>query len=370
MNEYFVTATDSTGIRRTHQLSGDSAQHVIDELEAGGFIDIHLHTDDFSAELSDQFAVDGALHQEPVPDLGTSSEWPYFLLELRRTLTHFAVWIVATVLGGIVLTVLGHTEFAIVLLVVVALLPVGLALRAVMPGHQRRYYLMLDASCRGQWQEALDLIPSLRGHVLALELDVREACARAGLGQSDAVQQLVERILAADEQPEWMRQVYVAEIYEALGQYDEALEQSRLALELDPANPLLELNYAQALLVLEREPTRARQLLGSAESKPLGDLLEPAARFVHGLLELNTNRNQQAIEQFDAALRMLAPTERVSPAIGLLNDLIRAHRAVALAKTRETVAAQRAVEQCLPRLVAIDHQPIVQRLRCEGLGSD
>jgi tetratricopeptide (TPR) repeat protein len=209
----------------------------------------------------------------------------------------------------------------------------------------------------------LDRIPALRGTVPDFELDVRGACALAGLGRFD---EGMEQFRAHGNDPAvplWMYLGRMSELYDLAQRYDEALQCHRDAWEDAPDNPTVVLDYALALLKYEKDTELALRLIGEIENQPKADLLIMVLPLLHGMAALNTGRDGDAPARLKEAEKNLRPMAKGSALVRFLIDIARTYRAIALARLGRGAEADRLFAAVRPRLKALNYTGLIERFR-------
>ncbi|REK11404.1 MAG: tetratricopeptide repeat protein [Planctomycetota bacterium] len=364
MYDFLLTATDAAGERATHRVAADSAADAHAKLEAQGYREIVLHTDDASAATPQVPGFDPSTvapkDQVEARDLST---FAFFLFLYKKlAIKSAALEMIAVVYLGYKLYAWQPLGIAGYCAIAVLLLPAAIAAWASLFGLQRKYDLLVDASAWGRWSEVLERTPPLRGKVPELELDTREAIALAGLGRLDEGLERLRPHEHGGDSPRWMVLGRLSEVYETANQHDEALRCMREAYELDPDNPTLELDYAMALLKNEQDPQLAAQLIQSAEKRRLSDLLQLFLPFIKGLFCLNTGQDGKAVETLNEARKKLEPLAPGAPLVRQILDINAAYQAIAHVRTGRRDLALKLAEPARNRLQAINNQRLLAKL--------
>lgn len=355
MHDFLTTATDRNGKRSVQRTTATSAANAVAQLEEAGCTQIELHSDD-------AFAISSGFSQSE-PDLATPEELValrsmttarYFLFLLKKQVVGLSILLVPAALY------VGWTLFrqhppGLLLWCSVGMLsvPVFFAFYLTFFTYSRKFDLLLAAWSWGQWQEVTALAARLRGHVPDFELDAREAVAIAKLGRIDDGLDLIERHADSEEIPEWMYWGRLAEFHECLEQHHQAIECHRLAYEVAPDVPTVELDYAICLLKNDENLQEAERLIASAEAKPLSDILQMLLPFVHGLRDLRNGKHGTAIQHFLEAQNRLSPLASSQPLIRLIIDFISAWLTIAAVGSGNTELAAEHYPQARRRLQAI-----------------
>ncbi|QDT77334.1 hypothetical protein Mal35_07600 [Gimesia maris] len=370
MPEYFYTATDTTGKRRTECIQAASAQEALQQLEKNEYQEIVLHTDDVSAATSDMMprkvSVNDDLTAADYVALRTIGDFGFFLYLTKKLYWQIRWYLLV---GGllnlfVILTAtdfqreyanIGHSIFLFFVL-----LPPGISLFITLFSPSRQFNQIQEDFYWGRWNEVLQRLPKARKHLPPIEAMGREAACLAGLGRLDEALKIMEPLADDPQIPRWMYLSRLAEIYENDDQWEECLELRRQASELAPHNSVLKLGYANTLLKLNLEPQLAHQLIEEAESRPLSDLLLLLVPLSKGQLELNLGHARLAFYQFVEVENGLKPYLSSQPFARLYSDISRAYAAIALAELGEMEEAERLFQSALPRLQALKSKRTIE----------
>jgi hypothetical protein len=115
------------------------------------------------------------------------------------------------------------------------------------------------------------------------------------------------------------------------------------------------------LLKSETETELAASLIRQTEEQPLSDVLQLFLPFARGLLALNTGQFREAVDHFLTCEDSLKPLSAGSAPVRGMVDLIRAFRAIGLARLGERAAAEKLFGVAKPRLEAIKSDRILNR---------
>ncbi|WP_417392265.1 hypothetical protein [Gimesia sp.] len=368
MPDYFYTATNRSGKRRTECIQAASAQDALRALQADEYQEIVLHTDDLAAAITEMMARKVSTDKGPISaadmvalrNMGTGG---LFLMTLKK-LYQRMFWIF--LLGSIFIWMLNQgtdrlaSAFVAILAPLIVLPPV-IALLTTFLTPTRKYNRMLEDLCWGRWNEVLKRIPRLRKKLPPLEIATRKASALSGLGRWEEALAEMEPFSDATKVPHWVYLTRLAEVAEYDNQMERALEYRVQAYEADPGNAPLILGYANTLLKLDQDLGRAEELIEELEQQQLSDQLENVFPLAKGLLELNRENFQPAIIQFNEAEQRLKPFVRNQPYSRLYTDIARAYKAIALAELGETQAAEALYQSALPRLQALNAKRTIER---------
>ena len=367
MPEFYYTATDRAGKRTSSKLEAASSQEVILELESADYSNIILHTDDFSAALSEMMP-----QKVPVKNRVSASEYVEirsltdmgFFKFLLKKLYWEARWyyFVAAILLFYFLResdkFVGAFSFTSLLLL---LIPVGIAVKAAWFSQSRKYFQLLEDFTWGRWNEVLALIPKLRTFIPAIELSGRKASSLAALGRLDEALEVMAPYANHPEIPPWMYFARLAEIYEYAHEREQALDCRSQAHEDAPDNITVLLGYANTLLKQNKDPQLAQRLIQEAEQQPISDMLEILLLFTKGLLELNVGEPRLAFHLFVEGQNRLQPLLKSQPVARMSSDIGRAYAAIALAELGEKEQATIQFKLALPRLKALDSKLLIER---------
>ncbi|MDF1743762.1 MAG: hypothetical protein P1V19_08700 [Gimesia sp.] len=367
MPEYYYTATDQAGKRTTSKLDAASSQAALLELESADYSKIILHTDDFSAALTEMMPqkvpVKNRLPASEHVEIRSLTDMGFFKFLLKK-LYWTARWyyFVAAILLFYFLResdryVVAFCFTSLLLL----LIPVGIAVKATWFSKTRKYFQLLEDFTWGRWDEVLALIPKLRSHIPAIELSGRKASALAALGRLDEALEIMEPYANAPEIPAWMYFTRLAEIYEYAHEQEQALDYRSKAHSDAPDNSTVLLGYANTLLKQNKDPRLAQRLIQEAEQQPLSDMLEMILPFIKGLLELNRGEPRLAFHLFIEGQNRIQPLLKSQSVARFYSDIGRAYAAIALAELGEKEQAAIQFELALPRLQALDSKLLIER---------
>jgi len=362
MPEFYLSATDSAGQRETHCIEADTSRVAYERLERQGYRDILLHTSDAEAAFQTSSRELGPLSPAEVVKIRTRSQ-PELVL-MFAALIYRRIWVAIAVVVLIDGYNLLHGDGMLLRGAVTAAVLIGpcvLAVYVVYFGTAMKYRRLLEASSWGRWQEVLALAPQLRGTPAEIDVAAREGVALAALGQ---VEEGLRRFgtQQTGRNPRWMYLIRVAEIHEMARQYDQALEFHRLAYELNPTDPTVQLDMAMALLRHEVDLPRAQQLIHEVKQQHLSELLTTILPHAEGIAALNAGDHAAARKHFLAAEERLKTYEAAQPTIGSVLDSNRAYVAIALAGLGEISAAREQFERARPRLAALGSARLLSRV--------
>lgn len=366
MLEFLLTATGPDGKRDTLRIKADSAQEAYAELQSKGYVDITLHTDDVVAHLMDDMeSIDnGFITAADAVSFRGMSNWRFFLFFVRK-LYVIAWWLVLPAAGVLVWRIwaTGSPGFFGYVAIFFLALPMLIALKTAYSGTYNEYEHMLEAFAWGQWEEVMERAKGLRDKIDNFELAAREACALAVLNRFEEGIAAMRMYAAESDIPDWMFQLRLAEVYDLIHEYDEALKCHRKAFEEAPDDPLVQLSLALSLLSNQKDTELAVSLIERAESQHLSDMAQTLLLIIKGLAATELNKYHEADEYFellDAGLRPMAPA---SALVRMLLDINRACRAITLVRMGETARGENLFAQARPRLEAIRSTRLINRFK-------
>ncbi|MFI4852430.1 MAG: hypothetical protein ACIAZJ_25250 [Gimesia chilikensis] len=379
MPDYLLTATSPSGKRKTQCIQAASAQEAMHELETDEYQDIVLHTDDFTAALSElmpqKVSTKGPITPADHVALRNISNWGIFLMMLKkqyqRMLLIIVCWGIFTILLRFVSKSGSDGLMRDLMMVSAALIvaPFVFAILTIVFMPARKLKRVLEATYWGRWDEVLKHLPPLQNKMPQVEFAVRKAVALSGLGKLDEALTVMEPFSDPSKTPHWMYLSRLADVYEAGGQLDHSLVCRAQAYEADTGNSTLQLSYANALLRMDRDLERAGQLLENIELLPLSDQQEVILPLFKGLLELNRGNYRMAVNQCTEAINRLKPYVANQPYSRLHADNARAYTAIALAELGEREEAERLYQSALPRLEALNSTQIMELYQQAVLGN-
>lgn len=366
MPVFLISATDERGKRDTHRVEAVDSQDAYQEMEARGFTQIVLHTDDAGATASAMWPHDPDVEEHV--SAADMVKFQYhtsfgFFLYMLKSLYWKMRWGLA--LAGIFLYFKwrDRTEFTYVEIGMFSLLalPFLIAVWVAYFSSSRKYTLLKDAFAWGRWQEVLDRAAALRGQIPEYELTCRESVALAALGHDDEALAQMAAFLDDPAVPRWMYFNRLAEVYDAMNDQDQAVEFLKRSHEDAPENPTVQLDYAYGLLRNQRDDVLAQQLIEQAEQQHLGELVTIFLKFFKGLLKLNQGDFKAAEEFFRQSHTEMQPLAPAEPLIQFFEDLNRAYLAIALAERGDFAQAESLFQQAYPRLNALKMTQVMER---------
>jgi hypothetical protein len=364
MLEFYLTGTNPRGARKTLRIVAESSRDAMAECSANGYREITLHTDDVAAVAVSTMSKVNFNFFSPAESvqLGRLSDKRLFLLMVKKF--YFGLWWVLLLEA---LTLLYITRSStppaspVAISILVLLPPVLFSASVAYLGPRRKFNATIEAACWGRWQEVLDRIPALRGVVPAFELNVRTACALAGLGRLNEALALYETLSDDEVVPASMYWSRLSGVYHVAHRYTDALECLRQAKEKSPSGSIEALDLAMGLLENEVDTDYATQLIDGMHESVISDLAALHLPFVNGLVALNTCRPEEAEALFYAAEQGFHPMAEGAPLYRLLVDVTIAYRAIALADQGRASEAQKLFDTARPRLEALSYQRLLAR---------
>ena len=366
MYDFLVSGTNERGKQEAVHVRAETSQEAYEVVEGWGFTDITLHTDDAAAAGGGRLTAleEGAVTPAEMVEYRTISATRFFLLLMNKLHRQLA-WPLLVLAAFCFYSWWQTGEIGPwgPILAVVLMLPRVLSFWAAFLGDQRRFEKMLNSLSWARWEEALQMLPSLKGEVPDFELDICRACALAGLGRLEEGLTTVEKHAHSEATPHWMYYNRLAEVYESAKMHDKSLDCLRQSYEAAPDNPTAKLDYAFGLLKAEKNLDLAQQLIESAESQHLSDILVMFLPYIKGLAALNARKHAEAVALLRSAETELRPLAARVAMIGESIDRCAAYLAIALANVGELCEAERLFEKARPRLEALNADRLIQRYR-------
>ncbi|QDV48880.1 hypothetical protein [Gimesia fumaroli] len=367
MPDYFYTATNPSGKRRTECIQAASAQDALRELESSGFVEIELNTDDIDAILNgtipDRLPLDDIFSESELRAIQHYSNLRLFLFMLKKSCWYLR-WLIllALILFSFSLNepnpMHGYNRgFGLLLL----LLPGVFALKASVFSPFVKYKRMYEALYWGNWNTVIKTLPDVRKYRSAFETGTIEASALAALGKLDSALKIMLPFASSQEIPHWLYLIELAKVYEHGDQSDQSLESTLQAYHEARENPVVLLSYANILLKQNKDPSLVSKLIQEAEVCPKNDVREPFLLLCKGQLELNLGEFQKAVQVLQEAKKQLEPQSHSQPDNRLNLDFCDAWTAIALAELGETEQAETLYQSALPRLQALNAKRTIER---------
>ena len=368
MPRYLLSGKRPDGRRTCGFLEAASGTAAVKAFRKRDCTDIVLHTDEAAALELEQMPVSP---RDFLALRDASTEWRRALVHARISWRQlwvvnlaFVAFLVWRRLAG---RPWGLSDWLALLAVGV---PLASALVSVCPwlSRARRHDRLMDALAWGRWEEALELLPRLRGTVPPLEYAFREAQALAGLGRLDEALGGVADLADNNTVPEWLCWGRLAEVYGAAGSPDDVLDCKEKAVKAAPQNPTALLDLVSSLLRRGGHVRRAESMLARAKSKALSDTLVPYADAAEGILALERDEPEEAKRLLTQALTGLSAFRLTTPLIGSVEASFRAWLAVACARLGDMDTARREFGLVEPRLRALKEDDLIRR--CEQALAD
>jgi len=331
-------------------------------LNERGYQEIVLHTEDVGAlyTRSKQFA--SYVSPREVVQYRSMSEWGFFLYMATKLYRHS--WLAE--LGAIAF--LGFRwksgrpfSFLDILALVILVLPIVIALGALIGRSRRRYERLVDAACWARWEEVLRLLPRLPRGVSASERAFRKAAALAGLGRVDEALEVVKPLASNGEIPEWLYWGRLSSVYRAAHDREQALACMENAASLAPDNATILVDLALALLRDKRDIARAAEIVRRVKTQALSDIVMHFVQATEGILALekgNCHEARELLEQARASLSKLT-----TAAAGPFLDRLHAYLCLAEAGVGNYASARQHLDQATPRFKALGEKDLLAR--CE-----
>lgn len=364
MAEYLVTATNPEGKTVTERVDAESADEVVRLLRGRGYGgEIVLHTDE---ELSASMKLEQGstvLTLKDLPLLGSVSG----ILSIAGKLYRIHWYIYLACLAALIYREADGPSRGWFdgLLAFFVLSPAIFALSAqFFRGTAGQALRLFDAAAWGRWDEVLARADSVGGVILPEEIAFQKAKALAGLGRFDEALRAVEAFGDGEAMPAWLYRARLAEVCLVARRHDEAKAELEAALELATGNAGIMIELADLEVTHQRNPRRARELLSKAREHTLGDLHEPIALKVDGLIRLEEGRPHEAREVLERALQQQRALRPIIPIFGFNLDLIHAGLALAHAAEGDLAAAREHYRRARPRLLAFKEDELMAR--CEA----
>lgn len=349
MWQYLITGRDPSGEQATECVRAKSAQAALETLQARGWRELVLHTDDYSAKLRKR------------RDFGPGDTprdvvaWQYrgHLANLASLIARMYVidWKLGAFLAAFLLVrraLEAQWNLLDYLGIAMLLSPPFQALWNSRVSF--RYHRMLTAQEWASWPQVLKLLPTIR-HLLPPIIAARyEAKALAGSGRLEEALAVL-RPLSHDRRIAptalWSAR---ASAYWTAAQYDQAIELREKTIECAPDDPVMLLNLADELLVLGRDTDRARQLIERARELAMSDKMRAYLLKVEGIIALEAGDVCSAVERLEEAQRRLRRFRNPLSASSV--DLIDGWLALAKAMSGDLAAARQHFSRAEPRLRA------------------
>lgn len=366
MTVFLYTATGADGNNGAGRIDAASLEAARFRLEQQGYSEIVFHTDEQSVQSSRAHGLRGSIPEvsaaEELKNRTRSPKGIGFLIDCYRG--NWIVWVPPllwaawNLLMGAPYTLRDWLSFL--------LAPVALVfpLWAAIPA--RAYRSLLEASAWARWSEVRQRVGFFRrwgryflGSVPALELDVREASAIAGLGDLHGALRRVEPY-AATVQPPAVYHARISSIYAAARDWQGAARCQAEALRLSDHGTNETIDYATTLAWRLRDADAAEQLLDSVAGKELSALAQSFVDYARGLIALERGQFAAARESLQRAWAVQANLYD-NPLMAGLADYITAHLAIVTAQLGDKPTARKMLRASLPRLTAFKDIELARR---------
>ena len=354
MPEYILTGRTRRGRTVTDIVVADSADEAV-RLFGDEHTDVVLHTDDNAARFLTPSKSRKVFTPREYLGYRTRGRLGCTLFMIRKLYSQswWAYVLCAMALGG--RWWLG-TDWGFLDWVAAGFLvfPVVFAVYAELTSKALPYRRVLKAVLRGRWEDVARHIRRVRLPLPPFERPFREAQALAGLGRLDEALDHLRPVADDPAVPPHMYWTYKGLLYQTAREREKALECVGRAAELAPDNPVVQIDYALALLTVRNDVPKARERLAVARQHALSDVSTPLCEFAEGVLALKDRRPADAVGLLESAARGLSPFTGGNPAIGIIIAKIRANLALAHAADGDHEAARRAYRKAEPILAAHD----------------
>lgn len=363
--EYLVSGRNSHGRRWTEIVLAGNADEALRLFEDHGYSDVVLHTDDVAAPLFKPSAMRKHFRPSECVRLRTAGPVQFAVLltlSLYRQMWHACILGV----GLFVCLLFADLEFTAwgFLAAFSFLMPVGLGAYWSVTSPFRRDRRILKAVAWARWEELLQLVrdhPNKKGDKYTLHF--RKAQALAGLGFLTEGLAEFDRVFDTPELPEFIYWVGQAAIYMAAREPQKMTSVLDRAHELAPSATLVQIDYANKLLVYCNDVRQARAVLAEARRHAIADSTIPWLNATEGLLALKERRPADAVELLTQAIRGMRPFFRGNPSILPLGSRIDAWLCLAHAELGDTINARRHLRRAMPLLAAHREDELLQK--CE-----
>jgi hypothetical protein len=362
MTAFLYSATDAGGQRITGEIDAASLEAARFRLDERGLRDVVFHTDEMNAQI------DRALELKPVgtPEQRlrarrTDSGGLGFLLQVYAgnwvVWLPLSLWVVWDLSKGPPYSWGAMLRF--VLLVPGLLFPLWAALPA------RAYNALLDASAWARWEEVRRRCAALRrwqplllGRVPPFELAVRDACARAALGDLPGALAQVQAF-SATVSPATIFAGRLSSVYAAARDWSEAARCQKEAMELSGGGVAQTIDYATTLVWRLRDADGAERLLAGIADKARAEMPQAFTDYAEGLIALERRQFVDAAAALGRARDVLG--RYALPTVRGLADFVEAHLAIALAGLGDKARARALLRGALPRLTAYKDLELARR---------
>jgi hypothetical protein len=364
--EFILSGRNRRGRTVTEIVEAETADDAVRIFEEAGHMDIVLHTDENVARF---------IRPSQARSFFTPREYLGYRTRGRVACAAFLAWKVYTKTWFLDIpclvflvarwTVGAEWGFLDAMALFVLLCPIVFAVYGELTSPAAAFKRVLHAVAWAQW----DRVPRLLMRVRRLELPpferpLRENQALAAQGRLAEALERFEFVADDPRVPIHLYWTLRATICWTGRERKQSLESFERAAQLAPHNPVTLIEYAIALLTVNRDIRQARDLLDRAAKHPLSDASMPARWFAEGVLALEQGFATEALMRIQEAIRFLRPFTRANPTALVALARMRAYLALALAAAGDMTAAERAWRQAQPILVR--HEP-PEFARCREL---
>lgn len=359
--EYLISCRTPAGKKSTERVRADSADAAMRQLKDQGYTNLVLHTDDAAAQFTNLEKTEKHISAAEYVAFSKQSEWSHFwwlFFKLNRSGWPFlllaTIWFV--VRRGFDKEI-GLLDYAAISFVV---LPSLFAIVAWALNPKRAFDRLLDDIAWGRWEQALKSADRVSRLIDASEVAFRRATAMAGLGRLDEGLAVVKEYGRDEQIPKWMYLSRLNEIYAAADRREEGLQCLEDAHRLAPDNPTVMIDLGLVVLLNTGGVERAEQLLASARTHELAELVDFTAVFLDGLIALHKERYADSQRLIHSAIESIMPFNASNPLVGMVIDTMLAFEAIALASLGNKDAAQRLYEKAEPRMKALGRDRVIE----------
>jgi tetratricopeptide (TPR) repeat protein len=351
MSQYLITGRDRSDRKTTECVEAASAQEALETLQARGWFDLVLHTDDHVARISRP----QVFNQDLTPRDFLAFRYRGRLARLAALSAELYVkmWkLLAISLAVLAVRRALDAEWHLLdgLCIASFLLPPLIALNWSRTSIQ--HHRLLTAISWAKWERALRLVPAVRQALPHHYVAWHEAQALAGLGRLDEAIEILRPFGDGQQIPPASFWIRMASVYRAASQRELALEALEKALECAPDDPVHMIGLANGLLHEQRDADRARRLLQRAAQHPISDQAQAFFLMGEGIVAIEEGDARRAIERLEDSLRRKRPFARANPASAAAADVIEGWLALAKVMSGDLTAARRHFRRAEPRLRA------------------
>lgn len=377
MPEYLVSGCSPEGRQVVERVEATTAGEAVKLLEGRGITEVVLHTDDlahFVARNSLQqnnISVDDARRsitaRESLAMQRDSTSLGRLLLLIRKSLVaNWTLFVAPWIVVAIWYSKDRGLQFSDYVLLIgpVAFYLLWLPLRLTLWGPGAAYRRLIHACAWGRWEEVLRVLPKVQGKVSPHEVAFRKGDALSALGNLQAGLDVVKPFGDCKQIPLWLYQVRLASLYASSHDFESSVACCQKAAELAPDQPVMWLDYAQALIRRRRDPQAARAALDQAKKNPIPDLIAYGFDQCQGAIALEERRHQEALEHLTRAMEKLERYSKANALIGAAKDRLRAYLCLAHAACGNSDEACRFYKLAQPRLRALKYDDLIER--CES----